>query len=193
MRQKVLILGFSFFLIGSACPSLALQPASVRATDDVEWSKVIENPFDGRIVYDRNYKDDFVFVSSWSKQGIGVTYTQAKSILVGYDYGPSFGYGFGYDYSPRYRRRGLGLLLRQRVPVYQRYSTDSVPDSVSLAINGTVYTYESGPVSLELAAVLANAPLENIMVRLRWKDGTVRDSEIGKDTVRAWKTIFGQP
>lgn len=193
MRQQLLVLGCSFLLIGSASPASALQPASVRAGDDVAWSKVVENPFDGRIVYDRNYKNDFVFVSSWSRQGIGVTYTQVNSVLVGYDSSPGFEYGFGYGLS-RHRRRGLGLglLLGQRMPIYQRYVTDNVPDSLSLAINGNVYTYEDGPVSPELAAALASAPPTNIMVRLKWQDGTIRDTEIGRDTVRAWKTIFGE-
>ncbi|MGI0486771.1 hypothetical protein ACN4EK_15125 [Pantanalinema rosaneae CENA516] len=192
MRQHLLVLGFSLLFIGSASPTLALQPASVRANDDVAWSTVVNNPFDGPIVYDRNYKNDFVFVSSWSRQGIGVTYTRVNSVLVGYDYSPGLGYGFGFDYFPRYRRGGLGLglLFGQRTPVYRRYITDNVPDSISLAINGKVYTYEEGPVSPELAAALANAPPQNVMVRLRWKDGTIRDTEIGKDTVRAWKTIF---
>jgi hypothetical protein len=194
MRQQLLMLGFSLFLISSASPALAVQPAPVRASDDVAWSKVVENPFDGKIVYDKNYKDDFVFVSSWSKQGIGITYSRVDSVLVGYDYSPSFGFGSGYNYFSRYRRKGLGsgLLLRQRVPIYQHYVTDSVPDSISLAINGNVYTYEAGPVSAELAAALASAPPGNIMVRLSWKDGTVRDTEIGRGTVQAWKTIFGQ-
>lgn len=191
MRQQLLVLGCSVFLIGFASPAFALQPASVRANDDVAWSKVVENPFDGQIVYDRNYKDDFVFVSSWSRQRIGVTYTQVNSVLLGYDYGSSVGYS---DFS-KYRRRGLGLglgfLFGQRSPIYRRDVTDNVPDSISLAINGNVYTYEDGPVSPELAAALASAPPQNIKVRLKWKDGTVRDTEIGRDTVRAWKTIFG--
>ncbi|HIK15338.1 MAG TPA: hypothetical protein IGS53_08655 [Leptolyngbyaceae cyanobacterium M33_DOE_097] len=185
MRQQLLALGFSFFLVGSAAPTLAVQPASVRANDDVAWSEVVDNPFDGLIVYDRNYKDDFVFVSSWSRQGIGVTYTRINSVLAGYDYGSSFGYGFGYDSFSRYR-------FTQRTPIYQRYVIDDVPDSISLAINGNIYTYESGPVSPELAAALASAPIENVKIRLRWKDGTVRDTEIGRNTVRAWRTIFGR-
>jgi hypothetical protein len=190
MRQQLLMLGLGLIL-SSAAPALAVQPASVRASDDVAWSKVVENPFDGKIVYDRNYKDDFVFVSSWSRKGIGITYTQVRSVLVGYDYRPDFEYGIGF--SPRYRRRGLGLFFSHQAPVYQRYVIDNVPDSISLAINGNVYTYESGPVAPELAAALASAPIENVKIRLNWKDGTTRDTEIGKETVRAWKTIFGQP
>lgn len=192
MRQQLLVLGLGFIL-SSASPALAVKPASVRAGDNIAWSKVVENPFDGRIVYDRNYKDDFVFVSSWSRKGIGVTYTQIRSVLVGYNYRPGFEYGYGYGYYPRYRRRGAGLFFSQPEPIYQRHLVENVPDSISLSINGKVYTYEAGPVSSELAAALVSAPLENVLIRLSWQDGTTRDTEIGKDTVRAWKTIFAQP
>jgi hypothetical protein len=63
----------------------AVQPAPISSGDKVEWSKVVENPFDGKIVYDKNFNDEFVFVSSWSTNGIRATYTQLKSELVGYE------------------------------------------------------------------------------------------------------------
>lgn len=175
MKLQMLGAGLSVVL-GFASPALAVQPAPISANANVNWSKVVNNPFDGKVVYDRNYNSDYIFVSSWSKDGIRATYTQQDTELVGYDYH----YGFG--------RRFWALPYAE--PVYQAFYTNSVPDSISLAINGKVYTYQNGPVSPELAQALASAPLENIKVRLSWKDGTTKDTEIGKDTVQAWKTIF---
>ncbi|MBW4470355.1 MAG: hypothetical protein KME45_08100 [Stenomitos rutilans HA7619-LM2] len=187
MKWQLIGLGLSF-TICTAMPALAVQPATVDASDNVAWSKVVENPFDGKIVYDRNYNRGFVFVSSWSKNGIGVTYNRVGSRLIGYDAG--FGYsGFGFGH--RSRGFGLGLgLFSSGDPVYRYYLTESVPDSISLAIGGKVYTYTSGPVLPELATALATAPSGNIAIRLIWNDGKTKDTEIGKDTVKAWKTIF---
>lgn len=192
--MKWQLLGLGLGLLVTASPSLAVQPATVEAGDNVAWSKVVENPFDGKIVYDRNYKSGFVFVSSWSKNGIGVTYNRIGSRLIGYDagFGYSGGYsGFGFGHHGRGLGLGLGLGLYSGAdPVYRYYLTESVPDSISLAIGGKVYTYTSGPVSPELATALATAPPGNIAIRLIWDDGRTKDSEIGKDTVKAWKTIF---
>jgi len=180
VKWQLLVLGASF-LISTVSPALAVPPATVDANDNVAWSKVIENPFDGRIVYDRNYKAGFVFVSSWSKSGIGVTYNRVGSRLIGYEggfghYRRGFGFGFG--------------LSSEAEPVYRYYITESVPDSISLAIASKIYTYTGGPVPLELATALANAPPGNIMIRLLWNDGRTKDTEIGKDTVKAWKSVF---
>jgi hypothetical protein len=190
VKWQLLGLGLSF-TVSTAYPALAVAPAAVEAHDNVAWSKVVENPFDGRIVYDRNYNSGFVFVSSWSKSGIGVTYNRIGSRLIGYDAGfghSGFG-GFGFGH---YRRGfGLGLGLSSGIdPVYRYYLTESVPDSISLAIAGKLYTYTSGPVAPDLAAALANAPPGKVMIRLVWNDGRTKDTEIGKDTVKAWKTIF---
>lgn len=187
MKRQLWGLGLGFVL-GAATPALAVPPATVDAGDNVAWSKVVENPFDGKIVYDRNYKSGFVFVSSWSKNGIGVTYNRIGARLIGYDAG--FGYsGFGFGHY----RRGLGFglgLSSGADPVYRYYRTESVPDSISLAIAGKIYTYTGGAVSPELAAALATAPPGNIALRLIWEDGKTKDTEIGKETVKAWKTIF---
>ena len=188
MKPYLLLLGLGC-LASSASPALAVPPASVSANDNIAWSKVVENPFDGKIIYDRNYKSDFVLVSSWSKKGIGVTYTQVRTAII------------GSSYSPRYHRRGFGLFggfggfggfgaVFHDEPVYQRFLSENVPDSVSLSINGKVYTYQQGSVSPELAAALASAPPENVKIRLVWQDGRTKDTEIGKDTVKAWKAVF---
>ncbi|SRR5579883_658310 len=178
MKRRLLGLGLGLGLWMSAiAPVLAVQPASISASDNVAWSKVVDNPFDGKVVYDRNYKDDFVLVSSWSKNGIGVTYIRLHTTLIGYD-----------SYYSHHRRWFDPFL--DETPIYRQYAVDSAPDSISLAINGKIYTYESGPVSPDLAAALASAPSGKVPIRLVWRDGRTKDTEIGKDTVKAWKTIF---
>lgn len=182
MKPQLLGLALSFAL-STVSPALAVQPTSIGANDNVTWSKVTENPFDGKVVYDRNYQNGAAIVSSWSKSGIRVTYIQKDSALVGYQ--PSVGFGLGIGFGHHF-----GLFGNTAAPIYRQSSTGSVPDSLSLAINGKVYTYTSGAVSPELSAALVSASSENVKVRLVWKDGSTKDTEIGKGTVEAWKTIF---
>ncbi|NJR50498.1 MAG: hypothetical protein HC780_13950 [Leptolyngbyaceae cyanobacterium CSU_1_3] len=44
--------------------------------------------------------------------------------------------------------------------------------------------------SPELANTLVNAPDQTMKIELAWQDGTTSKARIGKETVRAWKTIF---
>ncbi len=176
MKPQFVGLGLSAIVM-TASPALAVQPASVSANDNIAWSKVVENPFDGRVVYDRNYQDDYVLVSSWAKSGIRATFTQSRSVLL------------GYKQHHRHFWGEFGIFPNEE-PVYQQSLIDSVPDSISLAINGKLYTYQNGSVSPDLAAALSGAPAEKIKIRLVWKDGRTKDTEIGKGTVQAWKTVF---
>ena len=47
MKLPLLGAGLSF-IFGVAAPALAVQPASISANDNVAWSKVVDNPFDGK-------------------------------------------------------------------------------------------------------------------------------------------------
>lgn len=169
-------------LLSMASPAYAVDPAPIGANDRVAWSQVVENPYDGKIVYDRNYSNDFVLVTSWSKNGIRATYSQLRTELAGYQ--------TRYNLFDRWYGRRWSRDFFDDVPVYVRYQTDSVPASIKLAINGQTYTYTEGAVSPELAAALASAPSQNLLIRLVWADGRTRDVEIGRGTVEAWRTIF---
>lgn len=192
MKRQLLGLGLSVGLAFSAIPAaVAVQPAPVQLNSKVQWSKVVDDPFDGTVVYDRHYTNDFAFVSSWSQQGIRATYTEFNSELVGYRTTwdtPSLCYGYGRRC--RYRWFEPDPI---REPIYRRWSTDRTPESILFAIHGQRYTYEAGPVSPELAAALASAPAGNMRIRLVWSDGGTTDVEIGKGTVAAWKTLFNRP
>jgi hypothetical protein len=68
MRQNylgyLLPWGISVGLLFSVTPSaFAVLPASVNQDADVAWSNVVDNPFDGKLVYDKHFTDNFAFVT----------------------------------------------------------------------------------------------------------------------------------
>ncbi|WP_421657043.1 hypothetical protein [Leptothermofonsia sp. ETS-13] len=185
MKNRWLSLGMSLgFFISSIPAAFAVQPAPISGSAKVSWSKVVEDPFDGKIVYDKNFTDDFEFVSSWSKSGIRATYIQFRSEFVGYR--TTWRTRTYYD---KHGRRRYDRYPDQE-PIYRRYSIKHTPKAIKFAINGQIYTYEEGAVPLELAAALASAPPQNMVIRLIWDDGRIQDIEIGRGTVEAWKAIF---
>ncbi|MDX2231406.1 MAG: hypothetical protein NW220_17355 [Leptolyngbyaceae cyanobacterium bins.349] len=188
--------------LGGGAIAQAVAPVEISQNfDDVEWSKVINDPFDGAVVYDRNFDPggDFLFVSRWSQQGIQATYRTTSAQIVGYRSHSPFRLGFGLGGYRSYRgfhgkRRVLGYSsffpYGDWGPVYRRFTTERSPTAIKFAINGQVYTYEQGPVAPELATALASAPDQNMTIRLVWKEGGFSDVAIGRGTVQAWKTIF---
>ncbi len=185
MKKQWLSLGMSLgFFMSPISVVFAVQPAPISGNARVEWSKVINDPFDGKIVYDKNFTDDFEFVSSWSKSEIRATYTQFRSEFVGYRT-----IWRTRTYYDKHGKRRYDRYPDQE-PIYRRYSIKSTPEAIKFAINGQIYTYKEGPVSPELAKALASAPLQNMVIRLIWSDGRIQDMEIGRGTVEAWRTIF---
>lgn len=200
MRKVISSLGLCLGLLaGSTAPAWAVPPVTVSPNSSTEWSRVMQDPFDGPIVYDRNYdtRGSFAFVSSWSRQGIRATYTDCRTDIIGYSspwrrpwgVGLGFGRGFGRGYGRHWGGWG-GSLFPDSEPVYRRLCDQQSPRTIRFAINGQQYTYENGVVSPELAAALKSAPSQNLTVRLVWGNGATTDVAIGKNTVEAWKTIF---
>lgn len=184
-KKQLFGLGVGLGLFFSTIPAgFAVQPAPVGPNARIEWSRVVENPFDGKIVYDKHFTNDFAFVTSWSQSGIRATYTQYRSELVGYRT-----IWRTATYHDRYGRRCYRRYAEDE-PIYRRYTIDSSPSALQLAINGQVFTYEGGAVSPELAAALASAPPTNMPIRIIWRDGRTQDMEIGRGTVNAWKIIY---
>jgi len=153
---------------------------------DVEWSKVVKDPFDGAVVYDKHFDPggSFEFVSRWSPQEIQATYRRFYTEIVGYR---TVWQSRSVKYYGKYRT----LSYPERYPVYRRFSQEKIPTAIKFAINGQVLTYEQGSVSPELAAALASAPNQNMTIRLVWENGGATDMTIGRGTVAAWKTLFG--
>lgn len=167
--------------VGEAVPSLEMT-----SSKQVDWSRVINDPFDGKVVYDKHFDPggSFNFVSRWSPQGIQATYTQYFSEVVGYRTVWRTKW-----ITDRHKKR-REISYPENEPVYRRYGRDRSPQAIKLAINGQVYTYENGAISPELATALVNAPAGNVRIRLVWEDGSTTDMEIGRGTVEAWKTVF---
>lgn len=185
MNRLFLSLGMGLFLSLAAASSAiaAAEPTSIDQDSRVDWSKVISDPFDGQIVYDKNFGDDFAFVSSWARSGIRLTYFKFWKEIVGYN--------------TVWRTRTVTVNGKDRQesypsrePIYEKRSRRRSPDKIMLAINGQVYNYDGGPVAPELATVLASAPSGNVRIRMVWADGSTSDSVIGAGTVAAWKSIF---
>lgn len=188
MRNVISSLGLCLgLLVGSTAPVWAVLPVTVNPSSRMEWSKVMQDPFDGPIVYDRNYdtRGSFAFVSSWSKQGIRATYTDCRTDVIGYApvWRKPWGFGLGFG-------RRWGSWFPYEEPIYRRLCEQQSPQTIRFSINSQQYTYDNGVVSPELAAALRSAPLQNLTIRLVWENGATTDVAIGKDTVAAWKTIF---
>jgi len=186
IMNRILRVGLSTGLALSVAPaSLAVAPVTISQNMKVEWSRVMDDPFDGKVVYDKNFDPGgtFEFISRWSPQGIQATYKEYFSEIVGY--------------RTVWRSNWVGTGKKRREvryadqePIYRRYSTNRTPKAIKFAINGQVLTYEQGAVSPELATALASAPPGNMTIRLMWEDGGSTDMAIGRGTVEAWKTIF---
>lgn len=172
--------------LGVATVAPAVSPVVTSHTMDVEWSKVMDDPFDGAVVFDKNFDPggSFEFISRWSANGIQATYRRFNTELVGYQ---TFWRSHRFRYaSGKYRT----FSFPDREPVYRRFGVEKTPAAIKFALNGQVYTYEQGTVSPELATALANAPDQNMTIRLVWEDGGATDVAIGRGTVAAWKKIF---
>lgn len=190
MQKHFLTIGLGLGLSLSGLPSaLAVQPAPIQSDAKVQWSQVIKDPFDGLVVYDKNFNPanyGYNIVSSWSMSGIRLTYTRYNSDIVGYNS----------VWKTRWvhRKKGKGYEERYlaQEPIYRHTRIDRTPDAIQIAIKDTVYTYNQGPVTPELAAALASAPPENVRIRLVWDNGETLNTEIGKGTVEAWKAVFRQ-
>jgi hypothetical protein len=191
MKKNLLIglgctLGFSLSL---ACTNisqvLAVQPSPIDQHAEVDWSKVVNNPFDGKVVFDKNYTDDFAFVSAWSKQGIRATYSRYWKEVDGY----KLVWKTRRVYSDR-AGQYIDAPYQEQEPTYRIFSEDLNPKEILFSIRGQVYRYEDGIVDPNLANVLATAPSGNMTVRLVFSNGKTFETEIGSGTVEALKTIF---
>ncbi len=192
MKKQLLGVGFTGICLSAGLvmslttTAMAVQPAPIEGDADVQWSKVINDPFDGTVVYDKNFSPSdhgFVFVTSWSKGAIRATYTWYDSDIVGY--------------KTVWRSRWIkkhGKQVEERYaeqePIYHYTRFDDTPKAIMFAVNGQIYTYSEGSVPPELATALASAPPGNMRIRLVWDSGKTQDIEIGKGTVNAWKTVF---
>ena len=198
IRQKYLTLATSLgLLVGTpiliAPSAVAVNPVSINQHTDVPWSSVIENPFDGKLVYDKHFSYNFAFVTSWSRQGIKATYTEYWLEVVGYRQVWKTR-RVRYHNNRRGQYRNYDHYIDERYsdpePIYERRSRSKSPKALLFAINGEIYTYTNGEVDQKLAEVLANAPEGTMTIRAVWDNDSTSDFPIGGGTVEAWKNVF---
>lgn len=186
---------FSTMGLMAALPAHAVAPVAVDRDADVAWSTVIDNPFDGKLVYDKHFTDDFAFVTSWSNREIRASYTRYWREFTGYR--------VVYQETQErvcldrryYRRdcREYTYITRRRPKreaTYTNHSEILGLRTLSFSVHQKIYTYTGGPVPPELGRALANAPEGNMLVRAELANGTVIDLPIGEGTVRTWRSIF---
>lgn len=151
---------------------------------DVPWSEPVrvEDPFEGEFiaVFDRHYFYDRLLDTSahievqslWNPQSVRFLLTTRDRDC----WGSSF-----------HHSRLSSLSCSQLI------NSGKVTE-LFVRINEQVFQVSGQnsmfPVSPELARALQAAPHENVKIRLVTESGATIDSEIGKETVEAWKTIY---
>ncbi|MBD2778866.1 hypothetical protein ICL16_44190 [Iningainema sp. BLCCT55] len=171
--------------IAKASTELPVVKSAALGTDiDVPWSKPvrIEDSFEGNYlgIFDRHtFRSDFLdtnarveVISLWSRNSI-------RFLLAYRDRNCSLGYGL-YPYNI-----GSGCAAsKNTLKITNLYI--KLGEQV-FRLDGNNSTFK---VSDELAAALKNSSPNNVNIRLVAESGEALDSEIGKGTVAAWKTIY---
>lgn len=161
-----------------------VRSAALGTSSNLPWSKPVRvtDPFEGNFVavFDRNffYKEILntnarVEVQSiWSRQSIRFLLTASdRDCLRGHIYSSTLS---GFNCSELIGSKNIiELFVKVGEQVFR--------------VPGQNSTF---PVNNELANALQNAPIENIGIRLVTESGGTVDSEIGKETVKAWKTVY---
>ncbi|MEH2239760.1 hypothetical protein [Nostoc sp.] len=161
-----------------------VKSAGLSPDMDVPWSKPVRivDPFEGEFlgVFDRNSLGGYLYRED-SKQVISLWTLSSIRVLVtvNLDQARSSFYTAGRVY-PR--------------PDYRRFVTTKKVDKLLLKVRQKVFQLDGSTgtfaVSQELATALKNAPDKNLDIRLVLEGGQTVDSEIGKETVKAWRNIY---
>lgn len=178
----VLLLGLNFPVMAKVQPSPVNQDASVP------WSKVTNDDFEGKIVYDKDFGgfgEGYAVVSSWSNQAIRLSYYwQVREVEY---------------YKDVRRTRSVWRNNRyeeevywEQEPVYKYFWKSKSPEYIIFSINGQLYEYHGGVVADDLKSALVNVPSGNLKIRLVWSGGSTTDAIVGSGTVNAWKAIYQQ-
>jgi hypothetical protein len=184
--NKILITLITVIVSSGFSPVYAkVQPSPVNQDSSVSWSKVTKDAFEGKIVYDKDFEEfgGNAIVSSWSPQAIRLTYFRQEREIDYYRQVQK-------TRTVRRNNKDQQETYWESEPVYKYNTYTKTPESMMFSIKGEIYTYEGGKVSESLASALANAPNENMTIRLVWEDGSTTDTTIGSGTVRAWKEIY---
>lgn len=173
------------------------QPVRVVDPFEGEYLAVFDQHYFSRLFRNRN--SQIKVISLWNRDSVRLLLAYNGRECRFRDSLSLHG-DFFYPFSRRYHRS-------QRRYYQSRFFDDGFSDSVCVAANGTQKIAEFSvkvgdrvfqvkgsnnqfPVSAALATALKNAAEETTKVRLVADNGEVIDSEIGKATVRAWKSVY---
>lgn len=161
-----------------------VKSAALGTSSNLPWSRPVRvtDPFEGNFVavFDRNYfyreilnTNARVEVQSlWSRQSIRFLLTASDRNCLR---------------KPTYFGRFSGLNCSELIGANNIVELFVKIGDQVFRVSGQNSTF---PVSDELASALQKAPDGNVSIRLTTESGGTIDSEIGKNTVKAWKTVY---
>jgi hypothetical protein len=161
-----------------------VESAKLDTDLDVPWSQPvkIQDPFEGEFVgiFDRHYFYSSLLNTSARVEVVSLWSPETIRFLLAYS-------DRDCDYSPSFH--------------YPTISTDCLTSNAALKITDVylklgeeVFRLEGNnsrfQVDDRLAAALKSSPTQNVNIRLILENGETVDSEIGRETVKAWQSIY---
>ncbi len=201
--------GLTVFLGGPSGVLAQISPALVNFSAGGPWSTPV-NTAQSVCVHD-HHDQPYQFTSSWCTNNIGITVYRfwreqtgirdvtkyrTRTIQEPYTaYRQERVCEFGSCYYRQvpyteYRTRTIQEPYVVQEPIYQDFSEELGIEQIEFpSPNGSIF-YNGGGVSPELAGFLSGLNDANYTVRLWRRGGTVISYEIGRGTVRAWKSVY---
>lgn len=161
-----------------------VRSAALGTNIDVPWSKPVRivDPFEGEDVgiFDKNYFYERLLNTNTRVQVISLWQPDSIRLLLAYRDRDCLS---GHSFYPFLSGRNC---LASNAALNVTNLSIKIGDRV-FRLSGQNGRFQ---VSNELAAALKNSPSQNVSIRLVTESGETVDSEIGKGTVQAWKTIY---
>ncbi len=160
-----------------------VRSAALDTGIDVPWSQPVRvvDPFEGEYIgiFDKNYFYQRLLNANVRVQVVSLWRPDSVRFLLAYNERDcQWGHGFS---------SGLGRnCLSDNAALQLNNLLIKIGDRV-FRLEGKSSRFQ---VNRELATALKNAPTQNISIRLITASGETIDSQIGKGTVQAWKSIY---
>ncbi|MEH1822472.1 MAG: hypothetical protein V7L31_25935 [Nostoc sp.] len=189
-----------FYLALASINYPIVKSAGLSPDMDVPWSKPVRvsDPFEGGFlaVFDRNYLGGYLYnqgskqiISLWTHKDVRVLVTVNSGLAGSFD-----NIGFLYNGHFDFHRHFYSAGLTYPRPDYLQLLTTKKVTKFLLKVGEQVYQLEGTnntfAINNKLAVALKNAPYKNLNIRLMLEGGQTVDSEIGKETVKAWQIIY---
>lgn len=179
-----------------------VESAALGINIDVPWSQAVKvtDPFEGNYlaVFDKHYfyqrllsaNTRTTVVSLWSPEAVRFLLTdRSRDCFSGHGFYHRFASRGFHGTLPRHDLYGSSLGL-------DCVASHNVREVIGVSIKLGEKVFRLGgqnsafAVSDELANALQDSPIGNVDIRLLTRSGETIDSEIGKETVKAWKAIY---